>query len=145
MTGKSVRKLLFLVLTVLMGSLFLSQCGVKQPGVTNLQYSSPASNHLRYTAPCSECHEFRRLSPTIDLVTVKHGFGRECSECHQYVATLPNWKPKPYSHSPTPSACLGCHSLPGESAKFNATAHSSGQLRGDCAACHRFGTQWKVN
>jgi hypothetical protein len=145
MTGKSAGKLLFLILVGFMGSLFLPCCGVKQPGVTDTRYSSPAADHARFTDPCAACHENRRLSPTIDLVTVKHGFGRECAECHQYVAASPNWKPKAYTHIPTPPACLGCHSLPGESAKFKPTAHSGGQLRGDCAACHRFGTQWKVN
>jgi hypothetical protein len=143
------KKLLRVVLACFSGlfvSLLLSHCGVKQPKVENPKFASPAADHARFTDPCAACHEYRRLPATQDLTVVAHGFGRECSECHQYLATGPSWSPKAYSHSPTPPACLGCHSLPGEMAKFaKPAAHSNGQLRGDCAACHRFGTQWKVN
>lgn len=142
------KKLLHVILACFTGlfvSLLLSQCGVKQPKVENPKFASPAADHARFTDPCAACHEYRRLPATKDLTVVAHGFGRECSECHQYLATGPSWSPKTYSHSPTPPACLGCHSLPGEMEKYNPAAHSNGQLRGDCAPCHKFGTQWKVN
>ncbi|MCX6130945.1 MAG: hypothetical protein NTX25_18045 [Proteobacteria bacterium] len=112
--------------------------------MTNAKFASPTPDHSRFTEPCSSCHESTRLAATKDLVTVAHGFGRNCGECHQYDAKAPTWAPLSYSHKPTPTACLGCHSLPGEAAKFKATAHNSGQLRGDCAPCHQDGTAWDV-
>ncbi|MDQ3234162.1 MAG: hypothetical protein M3Q07_20340 [Pseudobdellovibrionaceae bacterium] len=146
MAGKRLLSVVLLCLSGFFLSLGVSQCGVKQPKVENSKFASPVADHARFTDPCAACHEFRRLPPTQDLTLVAHGFGRECSECHQYIATAPSWTPKAYSHSPTPPACLGCHNLPGEAAKFSKpAAHGNGQLRGDCAACHRFGTQWKVN
>lgn len=147
MTGKRLLSVLFLCLSGLFVSLLLSQCGTKQPKVENKLYSTPYANHLRFTDACASCHEYRRMPPTKDLVTVPHGFGRECAECHQYATTgTPSWTPKFYAHNPKPAACLGCHSLPGEATKFNANAHAPNQtLRGDCAGCHQFGTKWKVN
>lgn len=146
MTDKKLLQVIFVCISALFVSLLLSQCGVKQPKVENSKFASPVADHTRFAVGCGSCHEYRRLPPNQDLTAVAHGFGRECAECHEYVATAPTWKPKFYAHNPTPPACLGCHSLPGEAAKFNPAAHvPNGQLRGDCAPCHRFGTKWKVN
>ncbi len=145
MTGKKQLSLLIRSLLSMLIGLCVVQCGVKQPAVQNKKFANPVADHTRFTDPCSSCHESTRLGATKDLVTVPHGFGRDCAECHEYLATGPSWGPKAYTHNPTPKACLGCHSLPGEMSKFGkTTAHGGGQLRGDCAPCHQDGTGWDV-
>ncbi|MGE0172512.1 MAG: hypothetical protein AB7T49_07005 [Oligoflexales bacterium] len=116
----------------LMGA--LAGCSVPQkPKVTNDKKLSPSTDHTNFTADCSECHEDTRPAATDN---VEHGFGRDCAECHEYTTTK-IWTPIAYSHSPAPTACLGCH------AADRSTAATHPGKTGECAPCHTY-PQWKA-
>lgn len=121
----------FLGLLLLLGT----SCDTKQPQVTDDVYKDPtySVNHINFTENCAECHENTRLPPHVDLVNTPHGFGLDCSGCHSY----PAWatlKANVLQHIPTPTACLGCHTVVDEAATH--------PPQGECAPCHTFPV-WK--
>jgi hypothetical protein len=113
-------------ITILLLALMASDCGLRSPKVKE-SFVQAEADHARFTASCSSCHEDTRPAPTLN---VAHGFGRDCAECHKFDAqTL--WQPLPFSHSPDPEACMGCHA----NDRPDTETHPK---TGDCVTCHEF-------
>lgn len=106
-------------------------CGNRRPTVDDsyatAQGGDIAAQHLRFTDPCSNCHENNRPAAVLG---VAHGFGRDCRECHEYDTTTV-WKRLYFAHSPDPAECMGCHA----NDRPNTATHPK---TGDCQPCHKF-------
>jgi len=117
----------------------------RQPGVT---WTGGIYNHSPTPSSCSSCHSGDR--PT----TVVNGFNHatsgtgDCAGCHRQPGVT--WSGATFSHSPTPTTCLECHtddrppleqSYPTSRGTFR---HGQGKHRNfDCVRCHtQPGVSW---
>ncbi len=136
------------LLTLFCISLCISLSGCLEAPKAPERFLAADRNTVDHSAfigmPCSKCHEVKRPEPIIDPNTgfeIVHGNGADCAQCHVAGTT---WKGfTNFSHSPTPEACIKCHSDKRPVNIVKGFAHNYPGI-GDCVKCHAdsAGSSW---